>query len=139
MTISTEMIDNIIHVLNKMFDYIHNQDVTFFVYANKDFPLSHIFLQGITSLKEKDRTFHIRCIEKINQYWFDSKLVVFTILLNNMNINDITYQYNDISQLYRTKKKREIFQIFLNCHYTNYREVMEAYLNAMQRVINKRF
>ena len=139
MAIGQELIDNTIDVCEKMFDYIHNQNVTFITYMNKDFPASNIFEEATSFLKEKRRTFYVRHIEKIKQYTRDSKIVVFTVLTNNMNINEVTYQYNDISRLYPTPYKKEVFQIFVNCHYTNYKNMVKMFLNSFKVAVERRF
>ena len=106
---------------------------------NKDFPMSHVFEQGIRELETKNIDFHFRYIENLKNFNKNSKLIVFTILLNNVNINDVTYQYSGITSLYKVNFKKDIFQIFFNCHYTNYREMMEMYLIAIHRSIEKHF
>jgi len=139
MVIPNEIMDKAIRTLDRMFDYINNQDVSFLVYMNKDFPLSKVFVKGINELKNYKIPFHFRCVDDIKGYTKDSKMIVFTILINDFGINDVIYKHNDISNLYETKYKKEIFQIFVNCQYTNYRLMMQMFEDAIHRVIEKRF
>jgi len=138
--INNALTDKTVRIFDKMFDYIHNQNVSFLLYNGKEMPeYNKMFKQGVLELKELPLTYKVRYADSLKDFARDAKMVVFTLLTNNLGISDVSYQFDNIANIARVKYKRDIFQIFFNCHYTSIKDMTGVYLDAMHRAITNRY
>ncbi len=64
---------------------------------------------------------------------------MLTLLLNENNVDDVSYRYEELNNFVDTKFKNvEILQIVLNCHYTRYHEYMKQIVNEINDYILKK-
>ena len=65
---------------------------------------------------------------------------MFTLLLNDRNVCDITYQYDRINNFVKNNlKDTDIFMIKLNTQYTDYHEFVRDFQNSVQAYLSDRF
>ena len=62
-------------------------------------------------------------------------------VVNNklITINDINYQFNDLSNLVKTNYKVDCLQIFINCQFSEYHEYVNAINNQIKSYITKKY
>ena len=127
-------------VMDALFRYIDVNDITFFVYRVKDFPLMKTITEKIvgdfnTYLNRK--TYYVGYLKG---YKRNTKLIMFTLLLNDRNVCDITYQYDRINNFVKNNlKDTDIFMIKLNTQYTDYHEFVRDFQNSVQAYLSDRF
>ncbi len=120
-------------VMDAMFSYIDANDVTFYVYKAKDFPFMKAVCEEIVEDINTISKTKAKQIVYFKGYKRNNALVMLTLLLNNRDINDITYQYENMNNFVKTNYTNiEVFQIILNCHYTTHRQFMSALRNSIK-------
>lgn len=127
-------------VMDALFRYIDVNDITFFVYRVKDFPLMKTITEKIVgdfNTYSNRKTYYVGYLKG---YKRNTKLIMFTLLLNDRNVCDITYQYNRINNFVKNNlKDTDIFMIKLNTQYTDYHEFVRDFQNSVQAYLSDRF
>lgn len=119
-------------VMDEMFEFMDVNDVTFYVYKAKDFPFMKNFCDEIVDSFDKYEHRRTKQIVYFKSYKRNTVLVMFTILLNNRDINDISYQYENMSNFVKVASSNvDVFQVILNCQYSSY----QSYLNVVSNSI----
>ena len=140
LVIDQTLIDNATRVFDRMFEYTNNKDISLAFYGEKDFlTVADDFLKTFNHIKTYKTHFKVKYLRTTKSFRRDSKFIVFTVLFNNMNINNVSWQMNTAQSLLKTNYKRDIFQIFIDCHYTNFHEMIDACKTAIIRSIDKKF
>lgn len=137
---SVNLHNQLTRTLNMLFTYANTNNISFYVYKNRDFPLLNTMIDEIINNSSKfNSQLKTKKISYIKTYDKKSSLIVFVLLLNNDNLNTINYSYNDISSLTTTKIKKDIFQITMNIQYTDYHEYISTITELINDYINKKF
>jgi hypothetical protein len=135
-----KLADKTNRVMNNIFLESGINNISLYVYKHHDFP----FLKTICdtfeeSMNKNQTTKKIKSLNYLKTYDKKSTLVVFCLLLNNNNINDINYQFNDLSNLVKTNYKVDCLQIFINCQFSEYHEYVNAINNQIKSYITKKY
>lgn len=133
------MIDlvNLTNKTNRVLDAVFLEtginNISLYVYKNRDFPYTKSICETFEgSMKKNQSDKKTKTLNYLKTYDKKSTLVIFCLLLNNNGINDIQYQYNDLSNIAKTNYKANCLQIFMNCQFSYYHE----YINAISNIID---
>nr|DAE79823.1 MAG TPA: hypothetical protein [Caudoviricetes sp.] len=126
-------------LMSEIEKYVDINNISFYVYKSYDFPLlekvANEFVDALQSLDNRKVFF----IKNIKHYKYQTKLIMLTLLLNENNVDDVSYRYEELNNFVDTKFKNvEILQIVLNCHYTRYHEYMKQIVNEINDYILKK-
>ena len=133
--------DRVFRMLDKLFLYTNDvRDITLMVYKSHDFPLLMKLCDSFRdAMKDKDYHLHIWKIDNLQKYNGRSAIVMFTPLLNDTNINDVRYVFNDTTNLIHTNKSFEVFQVMVECRYTNYHQMIETVSECITTYIEQKY
>jgi len=120
-------------LIDEMFRYVEMNNVAFYVYREFDFPLLSKISEEFANSFNDNKVTKAYVVKKFKTYKLNDKLVMFNILLNDQNVYDVTYRYEDINNFLDTQYRRcEVMQVVLNCHYTQYHEYIKAVINEIK-------
>lgn len=135
------MVDNIklrdqtFYLLDKMFKWTDNEDISVYEYKRHDYTklkfVTDSMVESFIKYNNFKINFSVKNLTSIKMFDFNSKIITFTLLVNNDDINNIFYEINDITNITKSKYKLETFQIFTNCYYT---DVDQYYSNLVQYI-----
>lgn len=133
--------ERVFRMLDKLFLYTNNvRDITLMAYKPHDFPLLMKLCDSFRNAM-KDNDYHLRIwkIDNLHKYNCRSAIVMFTPLLNDTNINDVRYAFNDTTNLINTNKSFEVFQVMIECRYTNYHQMIEIVSESITIYIEQKY
>lgn len=138
--------DRVKRVMDKAIDFIHINNLSFYIYKSMDFPYLKTIVDEITEYMNEYAKINTRHVIRLKTYRKNTRLIMFTLLLNDKGINDITCEYGSLNNFVKTNfNDVEILQIKLNCQYTEYHEfcsnmrtsiknyLIEKYNNRIER------
>lgn len=117
--------DRVKRVMDKAIDFIHINNLSFYIYKSMDFPYLKTIVDEITEYMNEYAKINTRHVIRLKTYRKNTRLIMFTLLLNDKGINDITCEYGSLNNFVKTNfNDVEILQIKLNCQYTEYHEFL---------------
>ena len=135
-----ELTNNTNRFLTQMFTYIDCDDATLYIYKEKDFPFLKTITQTfIDTWNKYNHTQSIKDVTYLKTFNKKSKLIMFSLLLNNNDINDVTFEFDEISNLINTNFKHEVLHVHINCQYTQYHQFVNSLNSIIETYINTKF
>ena len=81
-----------------------------------------------------------RHVIRLKTYRKNTRLIMFTLLLNDKGINDITCEYGSLNNFVKTNfNDVEILQIKLNCQYTEYHEFLSNMRTSIKNYLIEKY
>lgn len=118
-------------VMDKIFEFADGKDITFYSYKGKYFIPLKDFCDSLVDSFEIDKT-NVKHIVYFKNYKKRDACVMFTLLLNDEQINDVNYQYDNMSNYVSSSNNNvDALKIVLNCQYTNYSEFLKTILSMI--------
>lgn len=132
--------DRVKRVMDKAIDFIHINNLSFYIYKSMDFPYLKTIVDEITEYMNEYAKINTRHVIRLKTYRKNTRLIMFTLLLNDKGINDITYEYGSLNNFVKTNfNDVEILQIKLNCQYTEYHEFLSNVRTSIKNYLIEKY
>ncbi len=132
--------DRVKRVMDKAIDFIHINNLSFYIYKSMDFPYLKTIVDEITEYMNEYAKINTRHVIRLKTYRKNTKLIMFTLLLNDKGINDITCEYGSLNNFVKTNfNDVEILQIKLNCQYTEYHEFLSNVRTSIKNYLIEKY
>lgn len=132
--------DRVKRVMDKAIDFIHINNLSFYIYKSMDFPYLKTIVDEITEYMNEYAKVNTRHVIRLKTYRKNTRLIMFTLLLNDKGINDITCEYGSLNNFVKTNfNDVEILQIKLNCQYTEYHEFLSTVRTSIKNYLIEKY
>ena len=132
--------DRVKRVMDKAIDFIHINNLSFYIYKSMDFPYLKTIVDEITEYMNEYAKINTRHVIRLKTYRKNTRLIMFTLLLNDKGINDITCEYGSLNNFIKTNfNDVEILQIKLNCQYTEYHEFLSNVRTSIKNYLIEKY
>ncbi len=132
--------DRVKRVMDKAIDFIHINNLSFYIYKSMDFPYLKTIVDEITEYMNEYAKINTRHVIRLKTYRKNTRLIMFTLLLNDKGINDITCEYGSLNNFVKTNfNDVEILQIKLNCQYTEYHEFLSNVRTSIKNYLIEKY
>lgn len=132
--------DRVKRVMDKAIDFIHINNLSFYIYKSMDFPYLKTIVDEITEYMNEYAKINTRHVIRLKTYRKNTRLIMFTLLLNDRGINDITCEYGSLNNFVKTNfNDVEILQIKLNCQYTEYHEFLSNVRTSIKNYLIEKY
>lgn len=132
--------DRVKRVMDKAIDFIHINNLSFYIYKSMDFPYLKTIVDEITEYMNEYAKINTRHVIRLKTYRKNTRLIMFTLLLNDKGINDITCEYGSLNNFVKTNfNDVEILQIKLNCQYTEYHEFLSNMRTSIKNYLIEKY
>ena len=132
--------DRVKRVMDKAIDFIHINNLSFYIYKSMDFPYLKTIVDEITEYMNEYAKVNTRHVIRLKTYRKNTRLIMFTLLLNDKGINDITCEYGSLNNFVKTNfNDVEILQIKLNCQYTEYHEFLSNVRTSIKNYLIEKY
>lgn len=132
--------DRVKKVMDKAIDFIHINNLSFYIYKSMDFPYLKTIVDEITEYMNEYAKINTRHVIRLKTYRKNTRLIMFTLLLNDKGINDITCEYGSLNNFVKTNfNDVEILQIKLNCQYTEYHEFLSNVRTSIKNYLIEKY
>lgn len=132
--------DRVKRVMDKAIDFIHINNLSFYIYKSMDFPYLKTIVDEITEYMNEYAKIKTRHVIRLKTYRKNTRLIMFTLLLNDKGINDITCEYGSLNNFVKTNfNDVEILQIKLNCQYTEYHEFLSNVRTSIKNYLIEKY
>ena len=132
--------DRVKRVMDKAIDFIHINNLSFYIYKSMDFPYLKTIVDEITEYMNEYAKINTRHVIRLKTYRKNTRLIMFTLLLNDKGINDITCEYGSLNNFVKTNfNDVEILQIKLNCQYTEYHEFLSTVRTSIKNYLIEKY
>lgn len=132
--------DRVKRVMDKAIDFIHINNLSFYIYKSMDFPYLKTIVDEITEYMNEYAKINTRHVIRLKTYRKNTRLIMFTLLLNDKGINDITCEYGSLNNFIKTNfNDVEILQIKLNCQYTEYHEFLSNMRTSIKNYLIEKY
>ncbi len=132
--------DRVKRVMDKAIDFIHINNLSFYIYKSMDFPYLKTIVYEITEYMNEYAKINTRHVIRLKTYRKNTRLIMFTLLLNDKGINDITCEYGSLNNFVKTNfNDVEILQIKLNCQYTEYHEFLSNVRTSIKNYLIEKY
>lgn len=132
--------DRVKRIMDKAIDFIHINNLSFYIYKSMDFPYLKTIVDEITEYMNEYAKINTRHVIRLKTYRKNTRLIMFTLLLNDKGINDITCEYGSLNNFVKTNfNDVEILQIKLNCQYTEYHEFLSNIRTSIKNYLIEKY
>lgn len=132
--------DRVKRVMDKAIEFIHINNLSFYIYKSMDFPYLKTIVDEITEYMNEYAKINTRHVIRLKTYRKNTRLIMFTLLLNDKGINDITCEYGSLNNFVKTNfNDVEILQIKLNCQYTEYHEFLSNVRTSIKNYLIEKY
>ena len=132
--------DRVKRVMDKAIDFIHINNLSLYIYKSMDFPYLKTIVDEITEYMNEYAKINTRHVIRLKTYRKNTRLIMFTLLLNDKGINDITCEYGSLNNFVKTNfNDVEILQIKLNCQYTEYHEFLSNMRTSIKNYLIEKY
>jgi hypothetical protein len=124
--------------MDKIYEFSEDRNITFYPYKGKQLGVMKDFVGGVVSAFNKGDK-KAKDIIYFKSYRRCTALVMFSLLMNDDNINDINYSFNDMSNFVSTANNNvEVLNVTLNCQYTQMSEYLKQVVIMMEEYVEEK-
>lgn len=132
--------DRVKRVMDKAIEFVNINNLSLYIYKSMDFPYLKTIVDEITEYMNEYAKINTRHVIRLKTYRKNTKLIMFTLLLNDKGINDITCEYGSLNNFVKTNfNDVEILQIKLNCQYTEYHEFLSNMRTSIKNYLIEKY
>ena len=132
--------DRVKRVMDKAIEFVNINNLSFYIYKSMDFPYLKTIVDEITEYMNEYAKINTRHVIRLKTYRKNTRLIMFTLLLNDKGINDITCEYGSLNNFVKTNfNDVEILQIKLNCQYTEYHEFLSNVRTSIKNYLIEKY
>ena len=132
--------DRVKRVIDKAIEFVNINKLSLYIYKSMDFPYLKTIVDEITEYMNEYAKINTRHVIRLKTYRKNTRLIMFTLLLNDKGINDITCEYGSLNNFVKTNfNDVEILQIKLNCQYTEYHEFLSNVRTSIKNYLIEKY
>ena len=132
--------DRVKRVMDKAIELVDINNLSLYIYKSMDFPYLKTIVDEITKYMNEYAKINTRHVIRLKTYRKNTRLIMFTLLLNDKGINDITCEYGSLNNFVKTNfNDVEILQIKLNCQYTEYHEFLSNVRTSIKNYLIEKY
>lgn len=132
--------DRVKRVMDKAIEFVNINNLSLYIYKSMDFPYLKTIVDEITEYMNEYAKINTRHVIRLKTYRKNTRLIMFTLLLNDKGINDITCEYGSLNNFVKTNfNDVEILQIKLNCQYTEYHEFLSNMRTSIKNYLIEKY
>lgn len=132
--------DRVKRVMDKAIEFVNINNLSLYIYKSMDFPYLKTIVDEITEYMNEYAKINTRHVIRLKTYRKNTRLIMFTLLLNDRGINDITCEYGSLNNFVKTNfNDVEILQIKLNCQYTEYHEFLSNVRTSIKNYLIEKY
>lgn len=132
--------DRVKRVMDKAIEFVNINNLSLYIYKSMDFPYLKTIVDEITEYMNEYAKINTRHVIRLKTYRKNTRLIMFTLLLNDKRINDITCEYGSLNNFVKTNfNDVEILQIKLNCQYTEYHEFLSNMRTSIKNYLIEKY
>lgn len=132
--------DRVKRVIDKAIEFVNINNLSLYIYKSMDFPYLKTIVDEITEYMNEYAKINTRHVIRLKTYRKNTRLIMFTLLLNDKGINDITCEYGSLNNFVKTNfNDVEILQIKLNCQYTEYHEFLSNVRTSIKNYLIEKY
>lgn len=132
--------DRVKRVMDKAIEFVNINNLSLYIYKSMDFPYLKTIVDEITEYMNEYAKINTRHVIRLKTYRKNTRLIMFTLLLNDKRINDITCEYSSLNNFVKTNfNDVEILQIKLNCQYTEYHEFLSNVRTSIKNYLIEKY
>lgn len=132
--------DRVKRVMDKAIELVDINNLSLYIYKSMDFPYLKTIVDEITEYMNEYAKINTRHVIRLKTYRKNTRLIMFTLLLNDKGINDITCEYGSLNNFVKTNfNDVEILQIKLNCQYTEYHEFLSNVRTSIKNYLIEKY
>ena len=132
--------DRVKRVMDRAIEFVNINNLSLYIYKSMDFPYLKTIVDEITEYMNEYAKINTRHVIRLKTYRKNTRLIMFTLLLNDKGINDITCEYGSLNNFVKTNfNDVEILQIKLNCQYTEYHEFLSNVRTSIKNYLIEKY
>ena len=132
--------DRVKRVMDRAIEFVNINNLSLYIYKSMDFPYLKTIVDEITEYINEYAKINTRHVIRLKTYRKNTRLIMFTLLLNDKGINDITCEYGSLNNFVKTNfNDVEILQIKLNCQYTEYHEFLSNVRTSIKNYLIEKY
>ena len=132
--------DRVKRVMDKAIEFVNINNLSLYIYKSMDFPYMKTIVDELSKYMNDYAHINTRHVIRLKTYRKNTRLIMFTLLLNDKGINDILCQYENLNNFIKTNfNDVEILQIKLNCQYTEYHEFLSNVRTSIKNYLEDRY
>ena len=132
--------DRVKRVMDKAIEFVNINNLSLYIYKSMDFPYLKTIVDEITEYMNEYAKINTRHVIRLKTYRKNTRLIMFTLLLNDKGINDITCEYGSLNNFVKTNfNDVEILQIKLNCQYIEYHEFLSNVRTSIKNYLIEKY
>lgn len=132
--------DRVKRVMDRAIEFVNINNLSLYIYKSMDFPYLKTIVDEITEYMNEYAKVNTRHVIRLKTYRKNTRLIMFTLLLNDKGINDITCEYGSLNNFVKTNfNDVEILQIKLNCQYTEYHEFLSNMRTSIKNYLIEKY